>query len=230
MFAYRYCLINAARPSASGQWPQNNFNDSGQPPIEWRGGPLPREWRVWSPGQPTGQPGQRLRDQDVTPRETFSLVWCQLNQRYWVVPEDCTEMVAVHDDPEREQEVQEKWQPLHCHHLIEPEFSRPGLWQLVDWGSQRQHSSSCPLGFDEFLPRNFFTGGAPDAPCHFVGHLSLILALLAMCPRDTANIPTKIERYFYYNRRPLFLPSRSYNDFPMDRLGMFHDLASPPAS
>lgn len=222
VFAYRYCLVEPESLSTSGQWPQTNIHDPPRPPIRWQGGPLPREWRIWRPDRP----GQRLRDREVEPRETISLVWCQLNQRYWVVPADCTKMSPNGSDPEQEQVVQDKWQPLQCRHLRDSQL--PGLWQLVDWGLQRQHSSTCPVGFDEFLPKNFFTGNESDKPCHFVGHLSLILALLAMCPRNPAGIPRKIDEIFYCNNRPFFLPARNHQDQPMDRYGMYNVIAGRP--
>lgn len=213
MFAYRYCLIQSDRLSASGQWPQNDMHDAPKPPVSWRGGPL-RDWRVW-------RTGRRLERDDVTPRETFSLLWCQLNQRYWVVPGDCTRMRVVQGDPDREREMREKWQPLQCRHLGESQPPRPGLWELRYWGDKRQHSSSCPADFEEFLPGNFFTGANQNTSCHFVGHLSLMLALQAMCPEDPSNIPKQIDEIFYSNDRPLFRSARSRHDRSMDRQGTF---------
>lgn len=211
-FAYRFCLIRPRRLSASGQWPQETTYDPCKPPIEWHG--TMREWHLFR----SGQPGTRLRQAQVTPRaDTVSLVWCQMNQRYWVVPEDCTRMVP--EQGETEQDVRNRWQPLQCSDLRESQPSRPGLWQLNEWGSQRQHSSTCPQYFDEFLPTNFFTGKRGDVSCHFIGGLSLILALMAMCPRDPANIVMKIDNCFYRNNQPVFWPAHTHQDRAMDRHG-----------
>lgn len=218
MFAYRYSLVWPDRLSTSGQWLPSTTKDPPKPPLRWRGEPLPRDWHVWR----TGQPGQRLREQDVIPRnDTSSLVWGQIDQRYWVLPEDCTRMTAR--PGETEQDVQDRWQTLQCRHLKDPlrdnEPSRPGLWQLVHYGPRQQHSSSCPQYFQEFLPANFFTGMEPNTACHFVGRLSLILALMAMCPRDVVNIPTKIDEVFYQKNEPLFVPAHKHGDASMERNG-----------
>lgn len=211
MFAYKYCQIVPKKLGPNGQWPPHNTSDPPRPPGEWqRGGSFSSGWRAWR------SPEVKLTDRDVTARQAFSFVWCQLNQTYWVFRGDCTNAEQVAEAKARA----DKWSTLQCHPLQEDSPSRPGLWKLCDWSNTPQHTSRCPPDFDEFLPGNFFTSQNGDAPCHFVGHLSLMLALEAMCPRNVNNIPNQIDRVFYQNNQPIFIPARTYGGSPMNRLGM----------
>lgn len=203
-FAWRCWLVQPDREP----WPDHNFFDQPEPPLDWHHSGFWTPWIVWGSTK-------TLSDHQVTARDPFSLAWCQRTQQYWVLRGDCTER----DEPDESEGQEEKWTILYCHHLRD----RPGLWELIDVGATRQHDSICPSYFDEFLPKNFFIGTnpSPEPRCHFVGHLSLILALLAMCPRDVRKIPRQINEYFYHDNEPRFIPWRerisNSPDLPMDR-------------
>lgn len=209
VFAYKYCQIVPKRLGSNGQWLQHTTTGLPTPPRDWQRRGFSSDWRAW-------RTGEELRDEDVIPRQAYSLVWCQRNQTYWVFPMDCTDQEQVAQADENADE----WQTLQCHPLGEDTPSRPGLWKLCDWSNTPQHGSECPPDFDEFLPGNFFTGSDGAVPCHFVGHFSLILALQAMCPKDVNEIPNQIDEIFYNNGQPEFLPARRRGGLPMERHSM----------
>lgn len=213
-FAWRGFQIepDAMRPNGQwAEWPEANARDHPRPPRNWHRHPngFSKSWTKW-------RSAEELSDDQVVGRRTYSIVWCQPTQVYYVMREDCTRRTT---DPNRE----EPWQTLYCRQL------RPGsgLCELLDWGDARHHDLRCPKYFDEFLPRNFFRGVSPGQSCHFFGHLSLILGLLAMCPGNVNNIPRQIDQIFYYNNEPRFRPWHENSpDGPMDRWRRLHPLLS----
>lgn len=200
-FAWRCWEIKPSDLPPNSPWPDHNSIDQPKPPRKWRRQGFSIRWHRW-------RSATALHDSQVSPRETFSLAWCQRTQQCWVVRGDCTDQNAP--DYSR---IYENWETLCCRHL------QAGLWQLDERGNARQHDSHCPTDFDEFLPKNFFMGIVPEQQCHFVGHLSLILGLLAMCPGNVGDIPGQIDEIFYHKNDPQFIPCRRYGGSPMNRLG-----------
>lgn len=214
-FAWRCWEITPRDLAPNEPWDDNNNRDPPRPPEKWRRHGFSRGWHRWR--------GAQLDDRHVIPRRIFSFAWCQRTQQYWVVPGDCTDRNAADYA-----EIYDSWEPLCCRHL--EGIGKPGLWQLEDHWTTRQHNSHCPRNFDEFLPKNFFMGIVSEQPCHFVGHLSLILGLLAMCPDNVNNIPFQIDQLFYHRDNPRFISSKEYTNpqnAPRDKLGrLFFNLPS----
>lgn len=181
-FAYCYQEMMPVNMPATGEWPDHNSEAAPRPPNDWEPRGFGSGWREWrNPSGPIGR---------IVPRKSFLLVWHQRTQEFWVRAENG------------------EWNTLFCQHLADNgghSRRRPGLWRLAECGPQRQHDSQCPSGFDKFLPQNFFKNLGASS-CHFVGHLSLILALVAMCPENADAIPDYIERIFYCNNQPEYRP------------------------
>ncbi|KAK5941108.1 hypothetical protein PMZ80_006385 [Knufia obscura] len=180
------------------------------PPEQWRRDGFSQDWYIWR----KESSGPLEEDQIVTPFRSTSVVWCQQSQKYWFVPRDCTE--TTQRSAENDPEVWDNWHPLFFYDLgSETQRPRPGLWKILPTGLKRQHDGGCPRNFDEFLPKHFFFfgGDTQDTRCHFIGDLSLMLALLAMCPRKPDKILEQISQKFYANNSSRFESSED----PIDR-------------
>lgn len=207
-FAFRYWQIKPNEP-----WRDDSNIHPPMPPEQWRRDGFSQDWYIWR----KESSGPLEEDQIVTPFRSTSVVWCQQSQKYWFVPRDCTE--TTQRSAENDPEVWDNWHPLFFYDLgSETQRPRPGLWKILPTGLKRQHDGGCPRNFDEFLPKHFFFfgGDTQDTRCHFIGDLSLMLALLAMCPRKPDKILEQISQKFYANNSSRFESSED----PIDRSGM----------
>lgn len=207
-FAFRYWEI---KPEAL--WAEHTSSDLPRPPDQWQKTGFQLPWHIWS--EHTVQPLPEWQYSAVMPRRATSVMWCQPQQNYWVVPYDCTL-------PQEKKEEIDVWHTLFFRDLGLESPPNPGLWKLLEHGLERQHSAKCPVNFDEFLPRNFFNGtdSRVSAPCHLVGNLSLILGLHAMVPQDEQNIPRQIEQYFFRSDEPYLISCAEHGEWsPMNRFG-----------
>lgn len=210
-FAFRFWQIKP-----QGPWTEHTARDPPRPPDQWRKTGFEQPWHGWTPGRtwPLSD-SERL---EVRPRRATSIMWCQPRQNYWVIPNDCT-IPQQNGEP-----VEGSWHILFFHDLGDGPESKPGLWKLLEHGSEDQHSANCPDNFEEFLPKNFFRGTDPreDAPCHLIGNLSLILGLHAMIPRKENDIVEQIERCFFHGNNPCLVPSKDHNKWSViNRYGEF---------
>jgi len=199
-FAYRFWHIEPQEP-----WHEINAVDYPRPPppSKWKKTGFEEPWREW-------RTGRGLTEDDVVPRRAISIVWCQPQQSYWILPEDCVGW------DEQKREPAEGWHRLQFHDLA----GHKGLWQLVEYGTKTQHESTCPEPFKEFLPGQFFSGSSPATPCHLVGRLSLMLGMMAIVPQDPSDIVRQIDEYFYRDHNPRYVPTTEHKKWwPMGRDG-----------
>lgn len=204
-FAFRFWHIEPL-----SEWRELPANDLTRPPDRWQKVGDEPTWYVWN--READSQLKQVEHSAVEPRRQTSITWNQHQQNYWILPRDCT--------TSQEREATDEWSILYFHHLDRQSPARPGLWRLLDGGATRQHSASCPEDFEEFLPRNYFRGEEPGEPCHFVGDLSLMLGLLAMCPSDEDRIVYQITKAFFANGSPRFISCKKHRRWrPVDRYG-----------
>lgn len=203
-FAYRFYEAETQQP-----WPETNAIDPPRPPNDgWRRKKGPETpWREW-------KVGRNLTEGEVIPRRAYSIVWRKSQQAYWILPANCVSWQEQSANPA------EGWHRLQFHNLAEDTPRRRGLWKVVEYGLRMEHGSICPPDFKEFLPGHFFSDNGSPTPCHLVGDLSLVLGMLAMVPRSPLLIVRQIDKYFYYENSPRYIPTTKHKQwYPMSRDG-----------
>lgn len=203
-FAFRFMEIEAAE-----EWTTNG-NDFPKPPRDYRpkvnGFELP--WYSWTPLDPNNHEVQRLQPISehgiMRVREATSIVWCQETRTFWIAagdwdnPQFCDNKDDYYD-----------WGQIWFNKVSSPDVPDcQSVYRAATWGNRRQLNYPCPIGFDEYLPRNKFTGTAVGGivHCHLVGKLSLIIALYAMCLEKLEHVIEHINRCFWPEFRPVYVP------------------------
>lgn len=202
-FALRYWLI---QPEIDGPWPESAASNIPKPPLRWRLCGHKSRWCEWRLGADT-EMRELPHDVSISDVQTTSIAWCTEFSTYWITPFDCSNPSLFNL---REQQPQKDWSLLYFRNLTnDSSWPRPGLYQALAHGNRATLNFECPPGFEDFLPRQKFRPEPPGTrrPCHLFGKTSLILALYAMCPRNTRDILLHIRRFFFRGSQPRFSPA-----------------------